>query len=68
MGKIDSRQIPAPHGRKYPFDVLILLKIIRMEGATHGISDNLEKMGINVEYVGSLISGYIEEGYTPMVV
>ena len=24
-------------------------------------------MGINVDYVGSLISGYIEEGYIPMV-
>ena len=32
-----------------------------------GISDRLEKLGVNVEYVGSLISGYIEEGYTPMV-
>ena len=32
-----------------------------------GISDNLEKMGINVDYVGSLISGYINEGYIPMV-
>jgi hypothetical protein len=32
-----------------------------------GISEKLEKMGINVEYVGPLISGYIEEGYTPLV-
>ena len=32
-----------------------------------GISQNLENMGINVDYVGSLISGYIEEGYIPMV-
>ena len=32
-----------------------------------GISENLEKMGVNVDYVGSLISGYIEEGYIPMV-
>ena len=32
-----------------------------------GISENLEKMGVNVDYVGSLISGYLEEGYTPMV-
>jgi hypothetical protein len=32
-----------------------------------GISENLEKMGVNVDYVGSLISGYIEEGYTPLV-
>ncbi len=32
-----------------------------------GISGNLEKMGVNVDYVGSLISGYIEDGYTPLV-
>ncbi len=32
-----------------------------------GISEKLEKMGINVEYVGAMISGYIEEGYTPLV-
>jgi hypothetical protein len=32
-----------------------------------GISDRLEKMGINVDYVGTIISGFIEEGYTPMV-
>jgi len=32
-----------------------------------GISENLEKMGVNVDYVGSLISGYIDEGYIPMV-
>jgi hypothetical protein len=25
-------------------------------------------MGINVDYVGSLISGYIEEGCIPMVI
>jgi len=33
----------------------------------YGISENLEKMGVNVDYVGSLISGYLEEGYIPMV-
>jgi len=32
-----------------------------------GISEKLEKMGVNVDYVGALISGYIAEGYTPMV-
>jgi hypothetical protein len=32
-----------------------------------GISQKLEKMGVNVDYVGALISGYIEEGYTPLV-
>lgn len=32
-----------------------------------GISDKLEKLGVNVDYVGSLISGYISEGYAPLV-
>jgi hypothetical protein len=32
-----------------------------------GISEKLEKMGINVDYVGAKISGYVEEGYIPMV-
>ncbi len=32
-----------------------------------GISEKLENMGVNVDYVGSLISGYIAEGYAPMV-
>lgn len=32
-----------------------------------GISEKLEKIGINVDYVGSIISGYIEKGYIPMV-
>ena len=32
-----------------------------------GISGKLEELGVNVDYVGSLISGYIDEGYVPMV-
>ena len=32
-----------------------------------GISEDLEKMGVNVDYVGSLISGYLDKGYIPMV-
>jgi hypothetical protein len=32
-----------------------------------GISEKLTKIGINVDYVGALISGFIEEGYAPMV-
>mgnify|MGYP003574610112 CR=1 FL=1 len=32
-----------------------------------GISGKLEELGVNVDYVGSLISGYIEEGYVPLV-
>lgn len=31
------------------------------------ISDEIEKLGVKVEYVGSIISDYINEGYTPMV-
>jgi len=32
-----------------------------------GISEKLENMGINVDYVGAMISGYIEKGYIPLV-
>ena len=32
-----------------------------------GISDKLEGLGVNVDYVGSLISGYLAEGYIPLV-
>jgi hypothetical protein len=32
-----------------------------------GASDKLEELGFNVEYVGSLISDSIKEGYVPMV-
>jgi hypothetical protein len=32
-----------------------------------GISDKLHELGVSVDYVGSLISGYIDEGYTPLV-
>jgi len=32
-----------------------------------GISEKLENMGINVDYVGAMISSYIEKGYIPMV-
>jgi hypothetical protein len=31
------------------------------------ISDRISEMGVRVEYVGSIISEYIKEGYTPMV-
>ena len=31
------------------------------------ISDRISEMGIRVEYVGSIISEYIKEDYTPMV-
>jgi hypothetical protein len=32
-----------------------------------GISVKLEKLGAKVEYVGSIISQFIKDGYTPMV-
>lgn len=32
-----------------------------------GLSTDLTKMGFQVEYVGSIISNLINEGYTPMV-
>ena len=32
-----------------------------------GISNKLEELGVNVDYVGSLISGDIAEGYVPLV-
>jgi hypothetical protein len=31
------------------------------------ISGKLENLGVNVDYVGSLISEYIDEGYIPLV-
>jgi hypothetical protein len=31
------------------------------------ISDKLEELGYRVDYVGSMISAFIEEGYVPMV-
>lgn len=32
-----------------------------------GISDKVGHMGVRVEYVGSIISDLIKQGYTPMV-
>lgn len=32
-----------------------------------GISQRIDEMGVKVEYVGSIISDYIKQGYTPMV-
>ncbi len=31
------------------------------------ISGKLEDLGVNVDYVGSLISAYIDEGFVPLV-
>ena len=32
-----------------------------------GVSDNLAKLGIKIEYVGTIISNLIKDGYAPMV-
>ena len=32
-----------------------------------GISERIEGIGINVDYVGTIIADMIKEGYTPMV-
>jgi hypothetical protein len=32
-----------------------------------GISTEMEKLGVKVEYMGKIISGLIKEGYIPMV-
>jgi hypothetical protein len=32
-----------------------------------GISDKLEEMGLIVSFEGDIISGFIKDGYTPMV-
>ena len=32
-----------------------------------GVSEKMEKLGVQVEYVGNIISDLIKDGYTPMV-
>ena len=32
-----------------------------------GVSDKLSQLGIQIEYVGQMVSDYIKEGYVPMV-
>jgi len=32
-----------------------------------GISGDFENLGVKVEYVGTIISGFLKEGYVPMV-
>ena len=32
-----------------------------------GISENIESLGVDVEYVGTIISDLIKDGYVPMV-
>jgi hypothetical protein len=33
----------------------------------HGVSDTLTALGIDVQYVGQLVSDHIREGFVPMV-
>ncbi len=33
----------------------------------HGISDKLTALGVDVQYVGQIVSDYIKDGYIPMV-
>ncbi|MCD4715775.1 MAG: hypothetical protein K8R45_03415 [Desulfobacterales bacterium] len=32
-----------------------------------GISEKIEALGVNVDYVGTIISNFIKDGYVPMV-
>ncbi len=32
-----------------------------------GISEKIEALGVNVDYVGTIISDFIKDGYVPMV-
>ena len=32
-----------------------------------GVSEEIEKLGVQVEYVGTIVSDLIKDGYTPMV-
>jgi hypothetical protein len=32
-----------------------------------GVSDDIKKLGVRVDYVGSIISEVIKDGYVPMV-
>jgi hypothetical protein len=39
----------------------------KMISDQQGISDKLEEMGLTVSFVGDIISGFVKDGYTPMV-
>ena len=60
----DDEKVAEAASRLLEYETPIACKLL---SDRHGISENLEKMGVNVDYVGSLISGYLEEGYIPMV-
>ena len=60
----DDEEVAQAASRLLDYETPIACKFL---SDRDGISETLEKMGVNVDYVGALISGYIEEGYTPMV-
>jgi len=60
----DDEKVAEAASRLLEYETPIACKLL---SDRHGISENLEKMGVNVDYVGSLISGYLDEGYIPMV-
>lgn len=39
----------------------------KMISDQEGFSDKLEEMGLTVSYVGDIISGFVRDGYAPMV-
>jgi hypothetical protein len=60
----DDEEVAQAASRLLDYETPIACKFL---SDRDGISETLEKMGVNVDYVGALISDYIEEGYTPMV-
>jgi hypothetical protein len=60
----EDEQVAKAASKLLDYDTPIACKFL---SDRDGISAKLEEMGVNVDYVGSLISGYLEEGYTPMV-
>ncbi|MBU2548239.1 MAG: hypothetical protein KKB20_07520 [Proteobacteria bacterium] len=39
----------------------------KMISDQQGISDKITEIGLNVDFVGTIISGFIKDGYVPMV-
>jgi hypothetical protein len=60
----EDEEVAAAASRLLDYETPIACKFL---SDRDGISDKLEKIGINVDYVGALISGYIAEGYVPLV-
>jgi len=60
----EDEEVAAAASRLLDYETPIACKFL---SDRDGISEKLEKIGVNVDYVGALISGYIAEGYVPMV-